>query len=135
MGFITAIKTVFSKYVVFQGRARRSEFWWWVLFVWIVTFIANLLDGMLNLDMKIMADENGVMQSVPLYSVGWISIIVALALFLPSVAVSVRRLHDIDRTGWWWWLGFVCCVGPIVLLIFHLLPSTPGENRYGPQEI
>ena len=56
----------------------------------------------------------------------------SLAVLIPSIAVSVRRLHDIDRTGWWVLIGLVPLVGQIVLLVFHVLDSTPGPNRFGP---
>ena len=54
-----------------------------------------------------------------------------LAILLPTISVSVRRLHDTDRSGAWWWLNFLCCVGGIILLIFYIMPSTPGPNRFG----
>ena len=64
--------------------------------------------------------------------VGWIGTIVGLALLIPSICVSVRRLHDTDRSGWWWWISIICCIGSLILLVFYLQPSTPGPNRFGP---
>lgn len=134
MGFGQAIRSGFSNYVTFSGRARRSEFWWWYLFTVIVGFVAQLLDGMLGLHVYHWTEKAD--GSIMVFQgVGWISLIVSLALLLPTLAMQVRRLHDTDRTGWWWWLWLLCCVGPIILIIFFLLPSTPGENRYGPQPV
>jgi uncharacterized membrane protein YhaH (DUF805 family) len=63
---------------------------------------------------------------------GLLSTIFSLVVLIPSIAVSVRRLHDIDRTGWWVIIGLVPLIGWIVLLFFHVQDSTPGTNRYGP---
>ena len=58
--------------------------------------------------------------------------IIELALFLPSLGLAVRRLHDIGKSGWWWLLSFACCIGPIVLIIWFIKESDPVENEYGP---
>lgn len=105
MDFITAVKTCFSKYATFEGRARRSEYWWWAVF--------SFLMGLLGL--------------IPV--LGWI---IAVAIMLPGLAVSVRRLHDTGRSGWWWFLCLIPLIGAIVLIIFYTQDSQPGENAYGP---
>jgi uncharacterized membrane protein YhaH (DUF805 family) len=110
MEFNEAISSGFKNYVTFAGRASRSEFWFWTLFVVILSLIAGVLDAVLGL--------------------GFIGLLVSLALFLPGLAVSVRRLHDLDRTGWWLLLGFTG-VGLIVLLIFDCTKGTTGPNSYG----
>jgi uncharacterized membrane protein YhaH (DUF805 family) len=113
--FVEALK----KYAVFSGRSRRKEYWYYVLFVAIISIVLNMIDGLLG-------TYNGSTGA------GLLSTIFSLAVLIPSIAVSVRRLHDIDRTGWWVLIGLVPLIGWIVLLIFHVQDSTPGTNRYGP---
>ncbi|MCZ7378532.1 DUF805 domain-containing protein [Micromonospora sp. WMMC250] len=119
MSFVDAIKSVFSQYVGFTGRARRSEYWWFALFTILVSIVASILDGALGLDF-----EGS--------TTGLIGLVASLALLLPSLAVGVRRLHDTDRTGWWLLIALVPLVGFIVLIVFFVLDSTPGTNRFGP---
>ncbi|MEI6373783.1 MAG: DUF805 domain-containing protein [Actinomycetes bacterium] len=129
MGFGEAIKTVFGKFAKMEGRASRPEFWWWILLLFILQIISNILDGLFGL--KINYAASGAV-STNINNVGWLSLIVALIFIIPTICVSVRRLHDTDRSGWWWWLNVICCIGGLILFIFYLQPSTPGPNRYGP---
>ena len=108
-----------KKYAVFSGRSRRKEYWYFVLFSLIVSLVLSAIDALL-----------GTFSSST--NVGLLGGIYGLAIIIPSIAVSVRRLHDIDRTGWWILIGLVPLIGGIVLLVFALLDSTPGSNRYGP---
>lgn len=117
MGFGTAVSTVFSRYVGFSGRARRSEYWWWTLFVGIVSIAAALMDGASGNDV---ADGTGPVQGL-----------VALALLLPNLAVTVRRLHDTNRSGWRILWGIVPIVGFILLLLWCVQDSDRGPNRFG----
>jgi uncharacterized membrane protein YhaH (DUF805 family) len=110
---------VLKKYAVFTGRARRKEYWFFVLFNVIFAIALTVVDISTGL-----YDE--------VYDVGLLSSLYSLAVLLPSIALSVRRLHDIDRTGWWLLIAFVPLIGAIVLLIFAVLDGTPGDNRYGP---
>jgi uncharacterized membrane protein YhaH (DUF805 family) len=110
MSFIESIQTCFSKYVTWQGRAGRAEYWWWALFAFIVYVVGIILDV-------------AVKSFIPV-------LILALVLLLPSLAVLVRRLHDTGRSGWWYWIGLVPLVGGIILLVFTLTAST-GANQYG----
>jgi uncharacterized membrane protein YhaH (DUF805 family) len=112
MGFADAIRSVFSKYVVFSGRARRSEFWWFFLFAVIVYIVVGIIDAAIGSSI--------------------LGLIVSLALLLPSLAVNVRRLHDTGRSGWWILIGLIPIVGFIILLIFECQDSQPGANAYGP---
>ncbi|WNV76823.1 DUF805 domain-containing protein [Geodermatophilus sp. DSM 44513] len=112
MSFGDAVRSVLTQYVGFSGRARRSEYWWFFLFSVLVSLAAAAVDAVLDTTV--------------------FGLVVALALFLPSLAVSVRRLHDIGRTGWWVLLGLVPLVGTIVLIVFACLDSEPGPNRFGP---
>jgi uncharacterized membrane protein YhaH (DUF805 family) len=104
---------VLKKYAVFQGRARRKEYWMFVLF--------NILAGILLLIIDIFIGLFGMLSFI--YSVG---------VIIPSLAVCVRRLHDTGRTGWWILIGLIPLIGPIVLLVFLCLDSKPEENQYGP---
>src|SRR5215212_6795304 len=113
--FVEALK----KYAVFSGRSRRKEYWYFVLFVIIISTALNIIDGLIG------AYEGTA-------GVGLLSSLFSLAILIPSIAVTVRRLHDIDRTGWWVLISLVPLVGWIVLLVFHIQDSTPGTNRYGP---
>ncbi|MBR23780.1 MAG: hypothetical protein CMN22_02090 [Rubrivirga sp.] len=121
MGFGDAVRTCWKKYGDFDGRAVRSEFWWWVLFMVLVQFAAAIV-----LTIVLIIFQNvGFLQ--------WLSVlifmVIVLAFILPSIAVSVRRLHDRDLSGWFYLLGFVP-FGGLVLFIFYVLPGTPGPNRY-----
>lgn len=127
MSFPAAIRSVLTQYVGFRGRARRSEYWWFVLFTILVGIVAGILDTVLGTTFR--SDANDA--SAWYLSGGYIAAIVNLALLLPTLAVAVRRLHDTDRSGWWLLIGLVPIVGGIVLLVFFVLDGTPGPNRYG----
>ena len=114
--FIEALR----KYAVFGGRSRRKEYWFFVLFVVVISTVLTSVDGLIG------AYDRST-------GVGLLSAIFSLAILIPSISVSVRRrLHDIDRTGWWVLISLVPLVGWIVLLVFHVQDGTPGTNRYGP---
>ena len=108
-----------KKYAVFSGRSRRKEYWYFVLFNIIVSIVLGWIDALL-----------GTRGSYA--GAGLLSGIYGLAILIPSLAVTVRRLHDIDRSGWWILIALVRLIGAIVLLVFALLDGTPGTNRYGP---
>ena len=104
-----SIKTCLTKFATFDGRASRSEYWWFQLFYVIVVIIAVILDGVLvggNLE-----------------AAGALEIVSQLILILPSLAVTARRLHDVDRSGWWMLVG-ITIVGLIPLIIWFLAPGT-----------
>ena len=108
-----------KKYAVFSGRSRRKEYWYFVLFSLVVSLALSAVDALL-----------GTFPSSA--NVGLLGGIYGLAVLIPSIAVSVRRLHDIDRTGWWVLISLVPVIGSIVLLVFAVLDGTPGQNRFGP---
>lgn len=122
MGFSDAIRSCFSRYVGFSGRAPRSEYWYWALFSFLVSIAASVLDASLLADFALGDEE----------TVGLAEILVTLALALPGTAVTARRLHDIGRSGWWLLLIFVPILGWIVLLIWTLAKSDADANRFGP---
>ena len=118
MNFTQAIASGFQNYVNFTGRAARSAFWFWTLFAVLASIVSGLIDAMLF---------SGA-------SVSPLNSLVGLALFLPGLAVSVRRLHDLDRTGWWLLLLFTV-IGIILLIIWDCMRGTSGPNRFGPDPL
>ena len=138
MGFIEAITHGFSNYATFSGRAPRSQFWWWYLFIVIVYAIANVGDSLIGWGVGKTTYEFTLNDQVNVYEspgVGFLFIIAWLVLLLPTLAVMARRLHDTDRSGWWilwgYLLAIVCCIGFIILLVFWLQRGTAGDNKYG----
>ena len=115
MGFGEAVQSVFSKYATFSGRARRSEYWYFVL---LQVIVAAVLNGLYS------ATE----------SVAFSAILVLfdLALLVPSLAVCWRRLHDIGRSGAYYFFVLIPLVGWILLLVWMCQDSQPGANQYGP---
>ena len=107
-GYLATLK----KYADFNGRARRTEYWLFVLFSMVIAMVLGVVDYVLG-------------------TPGIIGLIFALAILIPSIAVGVRRLHDTDRNGWWLLIAFIPIIGTIALLIFLLLDGTPGDNRFG----
>lgn len=105
LGLVQAVKICLSKYATFEGRARRSEYWWFYL----ATFVVGLVLG-----------------GIPI--LGWI---ICIALILPGIAVAVRRLHDIGKSGWWYLLCLIPLVGTIILIVWFVRPGVAGANQYG----
>lgn len=111
MNFIDAVKTCLNKYADFDGRASRSEFWWFALAAWIV----NLLSEAIAIQVLI--------------------IVISLALIIPQLAVGSRRLHDTGRSAWWLLLYLIPIVGWIWLIVLYCQPSQIGYNEYGADPI
>lgn len=113
-----------KKYAVFSGRSRRAEYWYFVLFNLIVLIVLELIDALLGTYSFVQG-------------IGLLSGIYSLAVIIPSLAVTVRRLHDIDRTGWWILINLIPLIGTIVILVFAVTDGTPGSNQYGanPKEV
>ncbi len=120
---------VMRRYVGFGGRARRREFWSFALvnfaIVLVLAFGAGLTGGITNVG----GHPNFTPGSSIFYG---LYVLYTLAVLIPSLAVSVRRLHDTGRSGFWLLLAFVPIIGGLVLLVFYALDSQPGENQYGP---
>jgi uncharacterized membrane protein YhaH (DUF805 family) len=142
-------KRPIEKYADFGGRASRAEYWWYTLAIIILGIVVSIIENMVGLD-----------NWVGMY--GPIALLLMLALLVPGLAVTVRRLHDTDRSGWWMLIALipygllavvmgmsaasgslamvglagivaiVALIGVIALLVFMIMPGTPGDNRYGP---
>lgn len=104
---------VLKKYAVFQGRARRKEYWMFVLFNFIIAFVLALLSRVVGI-------------------FGILSSLYSLAVLIPGLAVCVRRLHDIGKSGWWLFIVLIPLVGSILLVVWYCQDSQEGENAYGP---
>jgi uncharacterized membrane protein YhaH (DUF805 family) len=115
MNFWQAIKSGFSNYVAFSGRSARSEFWYWCLFYLLAAMVTAIID-----------DAIGVQVTVSLFG---------LAALLPTIAVNVRRLHDIDRSGWWFLLNLLPIIGAIIMIVWFCARGTVGPNRFGPDPL
>ena len=111
---------VLKKYAVFSGRATRSEYWYFQLFNLIIAIVLNAID-------VVVGDKIGVG-----YGMGILALLYFLATFLPSLAVIIRRLHDVGKSGWMLLIEFIPIIGIIWLLILTIMPSEPKENKYGP---
>lgn len=114
-GIQESISSCFKKYATFQGRAKRPEFWYFFLVVVAVNLVLGFI-GLLVFVSSIAA---------------WVSNLWSLATFIPLLAVSVRRLHDTNRTGWWVLLPLVPVIGAIILMVMMAMKGTEGENRFG----
>jgi uncharacterized membrane protein YhaH (DUF805 family) len=143
-------KRPIQKYADFSGRASRPEYWWYTLAVIVAAIVISIVENIVGLDAMV-------------GTYGPISLLFMVALIVPGLAVTVRRLHDTDRSGWWILIGVVpyfifgvmmgmamasgsmaamgagamlggllALVGAVILLVFMILPGTPGDNRYGP---
>ena len=115
MNFVEAIKSGFSNYVNFSDRAIRSEYWYWILFIILGDIVTGIIDWAI-----------GAQVTTGLFG---------LATLLPNIAVAIRRLHDLDRTGWWILLSLIPLVGWIILLIWYCTRGTVGPNRFGPDRL
>jgi len=115
---------VLKQYADFNGRARRTEYWMFVLFNLIFSIVAILIDRLVG-------------STIGILPYGVFYILYALALIIPSLAVGVRRLHDIGKSGWMLLISLIPIIGTIWLLILFVSDSNPGDNQYGsnPKEV
>lgn len=113
------------RYAEFSGRSRRKEFWMWVLLTTIVSTIITVI-GLLGAEEGVFSDE----EEITLYFACTLGLM-SLLIFIPNLAVIVRRLHDTDRSGWNILWGLVPALGFFILLYFYVTEGTQGPNRYG----
>lgn len=104
----------FQKYGQFSGRATRNEYWWFYLVTIAVSLLLAILDSVFSIPFTLL------------------STIYFFASLIPSLSIQVRRLHDVDKSGWYILLNFLIIIGWIWLLVLNILDSTPGDNKYGP---
>jgi uncharacterized membrane protein YhaH (DUF805 family) len=109
---------VIKRYVDFSGRARRKEFWMFTLINAVIYLVLLAIDNLLGLDNR--------------GSSGLLSGLYSLAVLLPSLGVTWRRLHDTNRSGWWILIGLIPCIGAIILIVFYATEGVVGDNQYGP---
>lgn len=125
-----AVSRFFRKYATFSGRASRSEFWWWALVSGIFSLVLNvvtMVGGTVGATLR----PDGTSIPGPVYWIGLIlSVIISLAIIVPNLALSVRRLHDANMSGWTYLLGLIPFVGPILLLVFLAQGSKPEGERF-----
>ncbi len=114
MNFQSAVTTCLQKYATFEGRASRSEFWYFYLFCVLVNLVAAILDRLIS---NFHSDPA--------------SIIVSIAILVPFIAVAARRLHDLDKSGWWQLLLFIPLIGYLILIIWWATKGTESRNRFG----
>lgn len=114
--FMGALKDGFARFVDFKTRSTRSQYWWFTLWSVIISIVTGIVDVSLG-----MGDT------------GPVGLLASLVFFLPSLAVAIRRLHDIGRTGWWMLLVFIPILGWIVLLFFYCTKSQETPNKWGPE--
>lgn len=110
MYIVNNFLAVFKKYAVFDGRAPRAEYWYFVLANIIISIVLSLFGGLGRL----------------------LSTLLSVVLILPGLGVSIRRLHDTNRSGWWTLLSFIPIIGWIILIIFLATDGDAGNNSYGP---
>ena len=109
---------VLKKYVEFDGRARRKEYWMFTLFSTLISVGLAAVDVFSGL-----TNATG--------GINPLSTVYSMAVFLPTLAVSIRRLHDTNRSGWFLLLAFIPCIGAIILLVFYIEEGTKGSNKFG----
>lgn len=115
---------VLRKYADFSGRARRKEYWMFALFNCIIAFALGFVDGLLHLMIPLGGSQE--------QGIGILGTLYSLAVLVPGIAVSVRRLHDTGRSGWWQLIALIPLVGAILLIVYLAQDSQFGDNEYGP---
>lgn len=128
MTFSESIRTCLSKFATWEGRAVRSEYWYFALFCILCQIAASIVDGVLGTRFQMTNPATGETQSM---FYGWVYMLTGLALLLPNLAAVVRRLHDTDRSGWWYWIALIPLIGIILLIVWLASRGTNGTNRFG----
>ena len=139
---VAAVKSCLRKYVTFSGRASRSEYWFFMLASMIAFYAIGILMSIVSAMLGIATgfhampppgqpppfDPAQLYPQIPYF-------LFVLALWLPGISVAVRRLHDIDRSGWWLWLHLIPIAGTLWLLVWNCSAGTRGDNRFGPNPL
>lgn len=111
VGMVEAFKLFFSNYINFEGRSNRGEYWWAFLAIILISIGLTVIDAMLGIAL--------------------LGMIFSLATLVPGIAIGIRRLHDIDKSGWFLLIGLIPLIGALVLIYFFIQKPTPGPNRFG----
>ena len=122
MNMIDAVKSVLANYANFNGRARRSEYWWWWLAQVLVVLVLVVPSAAFQT-----SETNSTSTVTTVLFVAWF-----VGTIIPNLSVTVRRLHDSNKTGWLYLLNLIPYLGALILLVLTILPGTQGENQYGP---
>jgi len=123
------LKVVRDNYSNFNGRAQRKEYWMFFLFYMIFAIVAMVADNILGTAFTVGEGYYAVSMGY-----GWIYVLFMIALLIPTIAVIVRRLHDVSKSGWWWLINFIPLVGAIWFLVLMCTDSSLGDNKYGPHQ-
>jgi uncharacterized membrane protein YhaH (DUF805 family) len=106
-----------KKYKDFDGRSKRNEYWYFVLFNFLISLVLGFIDGLLHL-------------TIPGSGLGVLGGLYSLVVLVPGIAAGIRRLHDTGRSGWWLLIAFIPLIGVIVLIVFLASESQPERNQY-----
>jgi uncharacterized membrane protein YhaH (DUF805 family) len=121
-----------KRYAQFSGRSRRKEYWMFALLFWILFFMAGVIDTMMGFGTVSTGDATDRILYSWNVENGPVMIVLSLAFLIPHLAVSVRRLHDTDRSAWWLLILLLPLIGLVTMIVFMCLDGTIGPNRYGP---
>ncbi|OOP64545.1 hypothetical protein BMF89_03775 [Arthrobacter sp. SRS-W-1-2016] len=125
-----AARRFFKKYATFTGRASRSEYWWWMLISIVVSIVLNIITSVAG-STGATVNDSGTTVPGPGMMIGVILLVIwGLAVIVPSLALTVRRLHDVNFSGWLILIGLVPFLGSLALLILTILPSKPEGQRF-----
>jgi uncharacterized membrane protein YhaH (DUF805 family) len=127
MNIQEAVKTVFHNYATISGRAARSQYWFWALFVFLVTVALGVVDGAI-FGTTVTADGMTKTNSV-------LGTIFTLGTLVPYICVAVRRMHDVDKSGWWLLINLIPVIGWILFIVWAATKGTTGDNRFGPDPL
>lgn len=125
IGFQDAVKLFYKRYVDFQGRSARAEYWWVILYQIIIYLILVVLFAFMGGDLE-SGQASGGANLILI-----IGLLFLLVNFIPGIALIIRRFHDQDKSGWFYLLNFIPYVGGLVIFVFMCLEGTRGQNRFG----
>ena len=113
MNFVDAVKSAFARFADFATRSSRSEYWWFMLFYFLVGLVVTIIQFTMEMTR------------------GIIDLLVFLVFIVPTISVTARRLHDIGRSGWWQLIVLIPLLGALILIFWAVKPGEDGDNRFG----
>ncbi len=123
VSFGEALPLFFKNYANFQGRSSRGAYWWLMLINLLISIGIGIVDGI------VFPRSTGALAGMGMLSILW-----SLATLIPGIAISFRRLHDVDKSAWWLFISLIPLIGAVVLIFFCAQPGTRGANSYGPDQ-